>query len=180
MDIKVQLFYAYYAGCIDCDGSIISRNRETSDSYTVNLTQHERSAEEMTDLAKELESYGYTVSFTSRVAWAEKYDNLMYNINVSSRESVIRLLENLIPYLRFKKEKAEEAVRLLKVMDVKQPIMYGVDDRQAKRRYWTEEEDQILEKLNSEGYSHAGIGKVLNRSRNSVSHRLMRNKVNTK
>ncbi|QHR64824.1 hypothetical protein JR326_gp028 [Escherichia phage ukendt] len=69
---------------------------------------------------------------------------------------------------------------MLKVMDVKQPIMYGVDDRQAKRRYWTEEEDQILEKLNSEGYSHAGIGKVLNRSRNSVSHRLMRNKVNTK
>lgn len=175
MDIKEQLFYAYYAGCIDCDGCIIKRKRKTA-SFVVNLTQHEISVEDMRNLAEELRAYGYRVSLTSRVAWADKYDNLMYNINISARDCVIRLLENLIPYLRFKKEKAKEAVRLLKEMNEKQPIMYGHDDKQLKRRYWTEDEDKELVRLNAEGYSHAGIGKILNRSRNSVAQRLQRNR----
>ncbi len=172
-----ELFYAYLAGAIDCDGCISMTDKDNSVKCYVNLTQHEVNLKGMEEIRDSLIKYGYRISFTSRVAWAEKYDNLMYNINVRERATLIRLLPRLIPYFRFKKEKAEQMLAYLLDRDEKRPIIKGKPDTQAKRRYWTDAEHAELIRLHAEGYSNGGIAQKLNRSRESIGNRLSRHGV---
>lgn len=176
-DFEEKLFYSYFAGCIDCDGCIVEVPHKTCKSFRLNLTQHEQYFMGMQDIVNKLTTYGYTLSFNKRISWAEKYDSYMYDINIKERKSVIKLLANLIPFLVFKKDKAIMALNYLKERDVKAPLNRGEIFTQSKRRYWTEDEHQELIKLHSEGYTNTGIAKVLNRSRESVGHRLHRHGV---
>lgn len=172
--MEEELFYAYLAGCIDCDGCISIQEREGYKICTINLTQHDVYKQGIEEIVDDLLKYGYKFSYTNRVAWAEHSDTIMLNITVKERRSLIQLIPRLIPHLRFKKEKAKEMLEYLVDRDEKRPIIKGRVDTQEKRRYWKDEEHAEMLRLHSEGYSNAGIGKILNRSRESIGHRLCR------
>lgn len=171
MEIKEQLFYAYFAGCIDCDGTIGEIQHKTTKGFIVNLTQHERSGKEMTEIAEELRSYGYRVSLTTRVAWAEKSDVVMYNINIKHTGTLITLLQNLIPHLRFKKSKAESALSFLLDKVEKMPITPPVASKGVKR-FWTKDEEILLVDYVRNGYTNTAIAIKLERSTDSISRKL--------
>lgn len=115
--------WPYIAGFIDCDGSIaIGKVNHTTlkgvsktyyypkvcfhSSYEVYLQEI---AILLENRAKVIKTVGNGVSRTK----------VMYRINVQRQQDLIYILENVIPYLILKKDKAIEALEIVKTQRVR-------------------------------------------------------------
>lgn len=176
-----MITWAYLAGFIDGDGWItVSKNKNCKTKrYLVGLTQSSRERDKIELINKFLNDNEIKTGFIDRISTTNilqkngSYCCPMVNIHIKEQRSVVVLLEFLYPFLLIKKDKAKEAIdytkdRLLKRGDPKNKIL------QIKRKYWKESQIKELIYLVGLGFSNQVISEKLNRSINSIGHKLYR------
>lgn len=163
--------YAYLAGCVDCDGWISEKGKN---GYLVGLTQHIQLWDDMVSIQSDLINDGINARLYERTSRTGLGNTLMCNLIVQKTTDLLILLPRIIPYLRFKKQKAIDAyVSLCKHSDLNANESDN-NMKGSKRKYWNQKEIEELIRLHSEGYNNPAIGIKMNRSTDSVSHKLYR------
>lgn len=166
--------WAYIAGFLDGDGWITgSKNKNCSTiRFTVGFTQKSTAKKEMYLLFDYLKQHNIKANFSYRVSKGSINKEVeMVNIYVREINSTIKLLENLIPYLLFKKDKAIYCVEYLKNKKHKKGKWIIGD---GTNRYWSKVEVWILKRKLKGGFHPSAIADMLGRSSQSVSQKLSR------
>lgn len=172
-----MITWQYIAGFLDGDGWITMSARKPYPAPTIGFTQHSRTRVYMMEIAEFLQFNNVIASVRDRrVMGSINKETIMINVMVREQRSVALLLENIIPYLLFKRDKAEECLKFVRDRIAKRGIE-GADCLQSTNHYWKPSEIEELLRLQSEGYSNRAIAKLLNRSTDSISHKLNRLKV---
>lgn len=175
-----ELFWSYFAGCIDCDGWVtISKHKTKNDlevahRYVVGLTQHINCREGMMTIHADLVSRGISCTLVDRDS-NTVHKTPMLNIHIKQRDSIIKCLNGIIPHLRFKKEKAIEALNYTVERMIKNPRSFDLlNSSTGLKRYWTNEETQKVQNLFDRGFNKIYIANALSRSYNSVLQKMQR------
>lgn len=172
-----MITWQYLAGFLDGDGWITISLRRRYPAPTIGFTQHSRERARMIEIAEFLQSNDVMSSVRDRrVMGSIKKETIMTNVMIREQRSVALLLENTIPYLLFKKDKASECLKFLKDKIAKRGIE-GTDCPRFTNHYWTPFEIEELLRLQHEGYSNRAIAQLLERSYDSIGHKLYRLKV---
>jgi hypothetical protein len=180
--VKDEYFWIYFAACIDCDGWITTSNHKNKDGknsdifrYVVGFTQHINNEIGVKWIANQLEVRGIKLTFTYRNSNTPK-EIKMINITIKQRESVVEVFKNIIPFLRFKKEKAKIGLKYTENRIRKYPLSKysNIILKNKTNVYWRKSEVDILIKMVDEGFNNVAIGVSLNRSYNSVAQKIKR------
>lgn len=116
--------WAYIAGFLDGDGWITFSKNKNCKTYTcvVGFTQVATRVDFMRDLYTFLKNNDINGTFIER----DSKNNIdpkgytkMVNIHIKEIKSVILILENMLPFLMIKKEKAKDAIKYLKTKQLK-------------------------------------------------------------
>lgn len=172
-----MITWPYLAGFVDCDGWITSsKNKNCSTRrYLIGLTQSAKFEKEMRMIHDFLSVNGIKSGFVRRSISPSsnlKGNYPMVNIHIKAQLSVISFLEETMAFMLIKKDKATECYnytldRIIKTRG--NPVK-----SQVKKKYWSKNETQRLMRLHVEGYSNNVIAEKLERSSNSVGHKLYR------
>ena len=193
-----MITWGYVAGCVDCDGWITfsfynTKFLKSERTYTIGITQHIKHEKGMKKISSFLKKHGINHSLIHRrVPWKYTnksegvvYDNKMktgqvhmVDIRVRERKSSILLLSKIKNYMAFKKKLAEEAILHISDRERRWRKSKDLEKTFRKKRYWEEDETARLKKLVEEGYNNVAIALLLNRSRDSVSHKIYRLRIN--
>lgn len=164
--------WAYLAGFLDGDGWITSsKNKHCSTiRFYVGLTQKSTSKEEMYEILNYLLTNGINANLYYRcVRGSIDKDTEMINIYIGGMSSILILLNHLLPFLLFKKKKAEDCIKYLSDRKLKQGKWIVGNNT---KKYWTPDELKILSMKLSDGFRPSAIANILGRSSQSVSQKL--------
>lgn len=171
-----MITWAYIAGFLDGDGWItVSDNKNaTTQRWTIGFTQSYKKHEFMQILFEFLINNGIKCDIRERIVMGSIHkETKMINIMITTQEAVSLLSKKLIPFLVMKKTLAIQALAYTKNRLKKRG--FGLKNKfQNTNRYWKNEEDIKLNKLNKDGFFNLAIANELNRSVDSVAHRLYR------
>jgi len=175
MNITYNITWAYIAGFIDCDGWVTF-----SKKYVIGLTQSNLFKWEMNLISDYLTKNGISNSLTERSSESmirgNKSTTKMLNITVSAQQSLVLLCREILPFSLIKKEKINNCLMWCENRLQQRGYDIYVIKKQEKRRYWSNSEINKLHEQQSLNYSYKRIANELNRSVNSVTHKIKRNK----
>ncbi len=174
-----MITWAYIAGFLDGDGWItVSQNKNaTTQRWTIGFTQSYKKHEFMQTLFEFLMNNGINCDIKERIVMGSIHkETRMINIMIRTQEAVFLLSKKLIPFLVMKKTLAIHAMTYTKNRMKKRG--FGLTNKKQKKRiYWKESDDNKLKNLINNGFSNLAIANELNRSIDSVGHRLYRIKL---
>lgn len=180
----METMWAYIAGCIDCDGSIIkSKNNNGCKNifkyrYVINITQHEKLFDKMKIINDFINENNIKSSISKRKTVTKFGTGKMVDINIRDQKSLKKICEKIIPFLLFKKERATECLNSMNErLEVRKKVGVNNKEKQETNKYWVQEEIDLMLKLKSEGYGNPAIGNILNRSTNSIAQKLSKLRV---
>lgn len=178
-DVPGKVTWPYIAGFIDCDGWITwHKPKHSRIRVTCGLTQSVTRMDGMKAIQRYLENQGVSAPLMIRnKSW--KSDIKMVNIRISARASVIKLLENILPYIILKRDLAYEALEITRRLEEerlrKRPRRDEIEVITAKSKMpWTEEEVELLRTYTADGYNLAAIAAKLQRSCGAVGNQRSR------
>jgi len=173
-----MISWAYLAGFLDGDGWITSSKNKncTTRRYLVGFTQKRTECRYMLEMHHFLQANGIRSTVLKRVSKTPLVPRRvrMIDIHVREQESIVRLLEQLTPHLLIKKEKAMGCIGYLKDRLDKRGALVGPVKQQETNVYWSQAQIQELLQLHAEGHGNRSIASKLNRSMDSVAHKLYR------
>ena len=172
--IRSKVTWPYIAGFIDCDGWITwSQPKQGRIRVSCGITQSVTRLDGMKVIQKYLEDQGVRSPLMIREkSW--KSEIKMVNVLVSARTSVIKLLENVLPYIILKHSLAHQALEIARRVEEerlrKRPRRNEIQVTAAKSKMpWTEEDVALLKAYTAAGYNAAAIAAKLQRSCGAVS-----------
>lgn len=179
---KEEYFWPYFAACIDCDGWITKSTHNNLDGnvssiyrYVVGFTQHIKNEDGVKWISEQLRLEGISHTYCYRDSHTDKPIK-MINLTIKQRESLVKILKNIIPYLKFKKEKASRALIYTEERILKAPLSKFTEINKTNKTniYWTNQEVEILNIMVEGGYNNIAIGCKLNRSVDSIAKKKSR------
>lgn len=188
-----MITWAYVAGFLDGDGWITkTKYKRKSDSnkeygfenyiYAAGMTQLIVCENEMRQI------YDFLVLKGIKATWLQRKQRSnisgngdMVNIHIKHQESLIEFLKKIMPYLLLKKKIGQECLEYLENKKIQREKENNAKKKllscQTTNIYWSREEIDILKRLLKEGYSNTYIASQLNRSVNSIGHKIYRMKI---
>ena len=170
--------WAYLAGFLDGDGWIsFSKNKNCATKrYMVGFTQKATEWRYIAKIYRFLKSKGIRATLIRRTVKSPMVPRRvnMINIHVREQESIVKFVEQLIPFLFIKKKRAEDCLLYLRDRLDKRGVHVAPVAQQITNIYWTPEDIQKLRELQVAGHWNKSIAAKLNRSVDSVSHKLYR------
>lgn len=103
-----------------------------------------------------------------------KERTLMTNISVKAQGSLVVMMEAMIPHLLMKQVTARQCLTFARSRLDRRGIGSVAPNKQKTNVYWQREEISRLLELHNEGHGNLSIAAKLGRSRESVTHKLMR------
>lgn len=162
--------WMYLAGFVDCDGWI-TWSSQGQKGPIVGMTQHNSCIDGMMKIRDFLNKNKIRHTLINR-------NTNMINIHIKHQESLLIFLNRIKDYLLFKKDKAEKAIIWLKSRlkeRKKQERIWRISGAaQEKRRYWKPDEIDKMIFLFKDKTDIAEIASILNRSYQSVWHKIDR------
>jgi hypothetical protein len=108
--------WAYIAGFMDGEGSITFRQSTATFSIEIAIAQSgSRGLELLEEICAFLKSHEIASSVLIHNQKVTLSKKPMYQLRMAKRKSVQKFLTNLMPYLRIKKVKAQDALRTFKL-----------------------------------------------------------------
>ena len=167
-----MITWSYIAGFIDCDGWITCSKQKNcrTKKCVIGLTQSIKRENGMKQIYSFLNNNGIRVIWIIRKKnW--KSDIKMINIMVTHQKSLVIILNKVIPYLLFKREKAEDCLKY--VLDrIKKHGYVDIKESPNNRKKWNNNEIKTLIQMVNEGYSNPNIAITLGRTKNSIGKKL--------
>lgn len=109
--------WQYIAGFFDGEGCIVPHH--ASPQFAVKVTQCDEKV--IDDIGYFLASHNIVaLKYNSKPEWYKFYKKPIFNLHVNYREGSTRFLEHVFPYLRVKKQTAQDALRFMKVYPARQ------------------------------------------------------------
>jgi len=175
--------WAYIAGFIDGDGWITTYKNKYSKPIVgvIGICQKSDKYKKMLNIVNffDKESIKYClIKINQKPTKLVSIPIEMIRIIIKERKSILKVCQKLIPFINIKK------TQLIKLKNITQNRLIERKNNynkinliliQSKKKYWTNKEDNIIKNLIKQGRSNIFIAKKLNRSINSVSHRIYRN-----
>lgn len=176
-----MITWPYIAGFIDCDGCITKtkvhgrKKHGLQWRYTIVLVQSGNFYEEMQAICKFLQDNCIKNSFVNRpFAKSTLGTTHMINIVVGSQQSMYNLLEKILPYLLFKKQKAIDAKQYLEAHLQKRVPLKEAKKFTTRKNKWQFEEVQQLKKMYTQNHSYVSISNALKKNIPSIAQKLKR------
>jgi hypothetical protein len=169
-----NITWAYIAGFLDGDGWIcITKDKDLKiKNCMIGFTQKSTEEKYMKKIFDFLQQNGINSIFFKRIVINKLVPKKveMINIYVKKQESVVKLLENILPFILIKKEKANEAY-LHASKRLKLRGHGSILPTNCAKRFWKKEEIEMLKSMKAEGYNRTAIAVKLNRSIDSITRK---------
>ena len=169
MNTNNIITWGYIAGFIDCDGWISCSKKNEKKYYIIGFIQNIKRIEYMREIYRFLKEHRINVFHITRSNKNSTFKGgTVIQLHIKERDSVVRLIVNILPFLLIKKEKALECLKYV----IKPDETYGTS------RYWKRKEIHTLKRLYKQKIELNEIAKQMNRTINSIKYQLSKLGIN--